>query len=149
MPKLKRKLAVFGLGHIGLPFIAALANVGYNVVGVDVDEKRIDMLKSGGSPFYEPGMREALEACRDKIEYTTDSSYAMETCNCFFITVGTPVKENDNTDSHALEDIIKREFGKSLGIGGQFWVRNNDPNDNFHEDNLWQDNFSSKLFSLL
>jgi hypothetical protein len=48
--------------------------------------------------------------------------------------------EEDNTDSHALEDIVKREFGKSLGIGGQFWERNVDENDNFHTNNIWLDN---------
>lgn len=46
----------------------------------------------------------------------------------------------DNTDSHALEDIVKREFGKSLGIGGQFWERNVDEIDNFHTNNIWLDN---------
>ena len=49
-----------------------------------------------------------------------------------------PVEANDNTTSHALEDIIKREFGKSLGIGGQFWVRNINPDDNLHENDLWE-----------
>lgn len=45
--------------------------------------------------------------------------------------------EADNTDSHALEDIVKREFGKSLGIGGQFWERNPNEVDNFHTNNIW------------
>ncbi|MEK6854744.1 MAG: nucleotide sugar dehydrogenase [Nanoarchaeota archaeon] len=113
MVDLKHKIAVFGLGYVGLPFTAALAHVGYKVIGVDVNKERIEILKKGEVPFYEPGIKEILEKNKEKIEYTTDSAYALKNSDVIFLTVGTPLDENDEPDYTQIDSCIK-EIGKGL-----------------------------------
>lgn len=113
MVDLKNKIAILGLGYIGLPFTAALANVGYKVIGIDIDKERIDLLNRGEVPFYEPGLKETLEKNKEKIEYTTDSIYALQSADTILITVGTPIKENNEPDYTQLDSCIE-EIGKNL-----------------------------------
>ena len=108
-------IAVLGLGYIGLPFTAALANVGYNVIGVDVNKERIDMLKRGEVPFYEPGMRETLEINKGRVEYTYDYPSAIKRSDVLFVTVGTPLR-NDETPDYSQIDSCMAEIGKSLKL---------------------------------
>ncbi len=116
MVELKNKIAVFGLGYIGLPFTAALANVGYSVIGVDIDEEKVEMLKRGEVMIYEPGLKEILEKHKDKIEYTTDSSYAMEHADTILVTVGTPVNENEQPNYNQIDSCME-DIGKNLKKG--------------------------------
>ena len=103
----KDRIAIFGLGYVGLPFTAALANVGFNVIGVDIDNDRIEMLKKGNIPIYEPGLEETLRKNKNKIEYTTDSAYATRNSNSIFLTVGTPLKANDEPDIRKLIHVLR------------------------------------------
>src|SRR3989344_4599437 len=116
MTELKETIAVFGLGYIGLPFTAALANVGYKVIGLDVDAKRVEMLKNNEMPFYEPGLKETLEKNKERIEYTADSSYAIRNADSLFVTVGTPLDGNEEPDYSQIDLCIK-EIGKNLRRG--------------------------------
>ena len=72
MVDLKQKIAVLGLGYIGLPLTAALANAGYEVIAVDISNEKIEGLKKGIVYLYEPGLRETLANEKGKIEFTTD-----------------------------------------------------------------------------
>ena len=112
----KDRIAIFGLGYVGLPFTAALANVGFNVIGVDIDNDRIEMLKKGNIPIYEPGLEETLRKNKNKIEYTTDSAYATRNSNSIFLTVGTPLKANDEPDYTQVDSCIEI-IGKNLRKG--------------------------------
>lgn len=116
MDDLKNKIAVFGLGYIGLPFTAALANVGYKVIGVDIDKEKVEMLKKGEVMIYEPGLKEILEKHKSKVEYTTDSSYAMEHADTILVTVGTPVDENEQPNYNQIDSCIE-DIGKNLKKG--------------------------------
>src|SRR3989338_2383335 len=116
MDDLKNKIAVFGLGYIGLPFTAALANVGYKVIGVDIDKEKVEMLKKGEVMIYEPGLKEILEKHKSKVEYTTDSSYAMEHADTILVTVGTPVDENEQPNYNHIDSCIE-DIGKNLKKG--------------------------------
>ena len=54
------KIAVLGMGHIGLPTALGLAELGWEVVSADSDSAKVAMIKAGQSPFYEPGLQELL-----------------------------------------------------------------------------------------
>ena len=116
MVELKDKIAVFGLGYIGLPFTAALANVGYSVIGVDIDKNKVEMMKRGEISIHEPGLKETLEKHKKRIEYTSDSAYAMANADSLLLTIGTPLNENEEPDYTQIESCIN-DIGKNLKRG--------------------------------
>ena len=61
MEVIEVKIAVAGTGYVGLVTGVALANIGHNVTCVDIDEKKIEKMRSGISPIYEQGTRESLQ----------------------------------------------------------------------------------------
>ncbi len=85
--------SVFGLGYVGLCLSAFMAQRGIRVVGVDVSEEVVEKVRRGETPFFEPGLEEALKTCiaSKMLEATTDSAYAVESSNVIVITVGTPL----------------------------------------------------------
>lgn len=113
MVDLKNRISVWGLGYIGLPFAAALAHVGYKIIGVDIDKNRIEMLKQGKIPFYEPGLRESLENNKSRLEYTHDTEYAMKNSDTIFVTIGTPIDEKNNPIYSQLDSCVD-SIGKHL-----------------------------------
>jgi UDPglucose 6-dehydrogenase len=88
------KLSVIGTGYLGATHAAAMSSLGFQVVGVDVDAQKIEMLKQGKVPFYEPDLEELLEAevKSGRLTFTTDFS-AISDCDVHFICVGTPQKK--------------------------------------------------------
>jgi len=111
------KIGVVGLGYIGLPLVVALANVGYEVVGMDIDQKIIEHLKDTYEPgIYEPGLAEALKRHKHVIELTTSYAELMGKCDVILITVGTPIKE-DNTPNWGPLDAVITAMDKHLRKG--------------------------------
>ncbi len=110
-------IGVCGLGYIGLPTLAAFANVGYKVIGCDINEKKIEQLKKTyTSDIYEPGLNEALECCKPFIEFTSDYKYLMDNCSTVIITVGTPINDKNEPNYEDLDSCLK-SIGKSLRKG--------------------------------
>ena len=71
------KISIFGTGDVGLVTGACLANLGHNVLCIDIDENKITMLKEGKVPFYEPGLKELVlknKAFRPDVIYEKDYS---------------------------------------------------------------------------
>ena len=89
------KLSVVGTGYLGATHAAAMSSLGFQVIGLDVDEPKIEMLKQGKVPFYEPDLEELLEAevKSGRLTFTTDFS-AIADCDVHFICVGTPQKKD-------------------------------------------------------
>lgn len=116
MVDLKDKIAVLGLGYVGLPFAAALAHVGYRVIASDIDKEKIDLLMKEKIPFYEPGLKETLEKNKDRIEYTNDNSYAIRNSDVVFVTVGTPINNGEDPDFTQVDQVAE-EIGKNLRKG--------------------------------
>ncbi len=89
------KLSVVGTGYLGATHAAAMSSLGFQVVGLDVDAQKIEMLKQGRVPFYEPDLEELLEAevKSGRLTFTTDFS-AISDCDVHFICVGTPQKKD-------------------------------------------------------
>ncbi len=86
------KLTVIGTGYLGATHAVAMASLGYDVLGVDVDQSKIDKLASGEVPFFEPGLPELLQEvmATGKLRFTTSFDEAAEFGDVHFICVGTP-----------------------------------------------------------
>jgi UDPglucose 6-dehydrogenase len=109
------RISVFGSGYVGLVAAVCFADVGNDVICVDVDEGKINKLKKGIVPIYEPGLEEYLKrnVNEDRIEFTTDMKYAVEKSKVIFIAVGTPPDEDGSADlTHVLE--VAKTIGKNM-----------------------------------
>ena len=89
------KLSVIGTGYLGATHAAAMSSLGFEVVGIDVDPEKIELLKAGRVPFFEPGLEELLltEVQSGRLMFTTDFSAASD-CDVHFICVGTPQRKD-------------------------------------------------------
>lgn len=87
-------MAVYGTGYLGATHAAAMAELGHQVIGVDVDKAKLDKPSSGEAPFYEPGLDELLRANLDAGRLRSTSSYedAAEATDIHFVAVSTPQK---------------------------------------------------------
>ncbi|MBQ9949505.1 MAG: UDP-glucose/GDP-mannose dehydrogenase family protein [Clostridia bacterium] len=92
--------AVIGSGYVGLVSGALLADFGNNVICVDIDEKKIENLKKGILPIYEPGLDDIIKTNCDyhRLAFTTDLKYAVENSEIIFIAVGTPSEDDGSAD---------------------------------------------------
>ncbi|MFQ6555997.1 UDP-glucose/GDP-mannose dehydrogenase family protein [Pseudomonas sp. Lb2C1-1] len=94
------KISVFGSGYVGLVQAAVLAEVGHDVVCMDIDERKVDSLRQGQVSIYEPGLaalvREGLEAGR--LHFTCDEQLAVQHGQVLFIAVGTPSRNDGSAD---------------------------------------------------
>ncbi|WP_028672678.1 UDP-glucose dehydrogenase family protein [Saccharospirillum impatiens] len=94
------KITVFGIGYVGLVQGTCLAEAGHEVVCVDVDANRVDNLKKGIIPIYEPGLEPMVKANYDsgRLSFTTDAAAAVAHGDIQFIAVGTPPDEDGSAD---------------------------------------------------
>ncbi|MET0090281.1 MAG: UDP-glucose/GDP-mannose dehydrogenase family protein [Candidatus Thiodiazotropha sp.] len=94
------KVTVFGSGYVGLVTGACLAEVGNDVVCMDVDSRKIDMLNQGEIPIYEPGLEDMVmrNAKAGRLSFTTDVEHAVSHGLFQFIAVGTPPDEDGSAD---------------------------------------------------
>ncbi|MDT0223425.1 UDP-glucose/GDP-mannose dehydrogenase family protein [Gordonia sp. AC31] len=92
------KIVVIGLGYLGATHASCMAQLGHDVLGVEVDEDRRQSLQAGLLPFYEPGLSEMLREQLDAGNLRITSSYqeAAEWGEAFFIAVGTPQRKGEN-----------------------------------------------------
>jgi UDPglucose 6-dehydrogenase len=108
-----------GTGYVGLVTGVCFANTGNHVVCMDVDQGKIEKLKQGVCPIYEPGLTELMErsVAAKRLEFTTDKNKAYRDADMIFICVGTPSDERGHTDLkyiHAAADDIADAI-KALG----------------------------------
>ena len=94
------KVTIFGTGYVGLVQAAVLADVGHEVCCVDVDEAKVEGLKNGVIPIYEPGLEElVIENYREgRLIFTTDAGEGVNFGQIIFIAVGTPPEEDGSAD---------------------------------------------------
>ncbi len=99
-------IAVIGTGYVGLVTGAVFADMGNDVICADVDSIRIEKLQNGIMPFYEPGLSEMVNRnlSDGRIKFTTDITQAVQKSLVIFIAVGTPSKENGETDLSQVEN---------------------------------------------
>jgi UDPglucose 6-dehydrogenase len=100
------RLAVFGAGYAGLVTGAGFAELGHSVVVRDVDAERIETLRSGRVPFFEPGLEELLERNRERLTFTLGASEALDEAEFVFVCVGTPATYAGDADLSAVWTVI-------------------------------------------
>lgn len=104
------KIAVIGgLGYVGLVSGACLADLGNEVICTGLEPDRIDLLKTGKSPIYEPGLEDILERNirEGRLAFTLDNQAAVHASDIIFITVGTPSNPDGSANLHYLQQAIK------------------------------------------
>ena len=109
------KISIFGSGYVGLVTGVCLADCGHEVVCIDVNKERIDLLNSGFIPIYEPGLDRILKKNikNKKISFTTNSNKAIASSKLIFIAVGTPPAEDGSADLQYVLDVAKT-IGNSI-----------------------------------
>ncbi|APS82424.1 UDP-glucose 6-dehydrogenase [Piscirickettsia salmonis] len=103
------RVTVFGAGYVGLVTAACFADLGNQVICVDVDEKKLAQLAEGKSPIYEPGLDELLLRGQESgnLESTADIQSAVEQGEFIFIAVGTPSEESGSADLQYVLAVAK------------------------------------------
>ena len=103
------RITMVGTGYVGLTTGACLANLGNDVICLDIDEKKIEMLKNGKVPIYEPGLNElvAQNVEEGRLRFTTDTKYAIESSDTVFIAVGTPEGEDGSADLRYVLEVAE------------------------------------------
>src|SRR3954468_23249622 len=111
------RIAVVGTGYVGLVAGVCFADSGHTVICVDVDEAKIDSLRQGKSPIYEPGLDELLHKniAAERLSFSTGLSDAVRSAEVVFIAVGTPQGDDGNADlraamgvAHQIADAAQR-----------------------------------------
>lgn len=105
------KIGVLGLGYVGLTYAIALASRGFDVIGIDIDESKVKLIKHGKMPFYEPGLEKLLvNVINERLNVTTNYYDALSEANVVFMSVGTPSKPDGSCE---LKYVI--EASKMIG----------------------------------
>lgn len=108
-------IAIVGTGYVGLVSGACFSEMGINVICVDIDEKKIQKLKDGIMPIYEPGLDELVErnVKAGRLQFTTDLTTCLDAVEVVFSAVGTPPDEDGSADlKYVLE--VARTIGRNI-----------------------------------
>ena len=103
------QIAVIGTGYVGLVTGAGLADFGNDVICVDIDEKKIEALRQGVIPIYEPGLDTIVSrnVSEGRLQFSTGLEEAIRTSRAIFIAVGTPPKPDGSADLRYVEDVAR------------------------------------------
>ncbi|MBS0209773.1 MAG: UDP-glucose/GDP-mannose dehydrogenase family protein [Planctomycetes bacterium] len=102
------KLAVIGTGYVGLVSGTCFAESGNDVVCVDIDAAKVERLRRGEIPIYEPGLAEMVHgnAAAERLSFTTDLTTAVRAADVIFLAVGTPQSHDGSADLTALRKVV-------------------------------------------
>jgi len=109
------KIGVMGTGYVGLVTGVCLADFGNSVICADIDEEKIQILKSGALPIFEPGLQELVERNTEaqRLTFTTDIKQCIAESQVIFIAVGTPQSTSGDADLTAIEKVAEM-IGENL-----------------------------------
>src|SRR3954454_16630792 len=93
----KPRLSVIGTGYLGATHAVCMAELGYDVIGLDVDQSKVDRLSAGEVPFFEPGLEEMLRKNLEsgRLRFTTSYDELADAADVHFVCVGTPQKRSE------------------------------------------------------
>ncbi|HUJ93275.1 MAG TPA: UDP-glucose/GDP-mannose dehydrogenase family protein [Gaiellaceae bacterium] len=100
------RIGMFGAGYVGLVTAAGFADLGHDVVVRDVIPERIERLRAGEVPIYEPGLDAVLERNRDRLRFTLDVREAVDGAEFLYVAVGTPPTYSGDADLSAVWAVI-------------------------------------------
>lgn len=109
-------IAVFGCGYVGMTTALTFCELEHDVVCVDADKQKIELLQKGQMPFFEPGMKEMLNRHLQEgnIRFTQEAEEAIKASEIIYIAVGTPSDDDGSTDLSFVEDVA-RTIGRYQG----------------------------------
>jgi GDP-mannose 6-dehydrogenase len=109
------KISIFGIGYVGCVSAACLARAGHEVVGVDVNPTKVEIINNGTSPIVEPGISDVIADVvkTKKLSATTDTVHAAKTTDVSLVCVGTPSKPNGSLDLGHVRRVCE-EIGAAL-----------------------------------
>ncbi|KPL14487.1 UDP-glucose 6-dehydrogenase, partial [candidate division WOR_3 bacterium SM1_77] len=109
------KVCMIGTGYVGLVSGTCFADIGHEVICVDNDKRKVDVLKKGGIPIYEPGLNELVKknVAAGRLSFTTDTREGVDKALFVFIAVGTPPKDNGEPDLSSIEQVAT-EIGAAM-----------------------------------
>ena len=110
------KISIFGLGYVGAVSLACLARDGHDVIGVDIDPAKLELITAGKTPVVEEGMVDlmAQAAASGRVNVTTDARQAVLDSELSLVCVGTPSAANGSQDQSAILR-LSREIGRAIG----------------------------------
>src|SRR3954471_17349311 len=106
MSEQRPPIGVIGTGYVGLVTAAGFAELGSEVVCVDIDVDKIERLKRGEIPIYEAGLEEHVAKNRERMHFTTQLSEALERAELLFVAVGTPPTYSGDADLSAVHAVV-------------------------------------------
>ncbi|MGG0300383.1 UDP-glucose/GDP-mannose dehydrogenase family protein [Bacillus albus] len=103
-------IAVVGTGYVGLVTGVGLSEIGHNVICIDTNEKKVEQMRGGKSPIYEPGLDTLMLKNIDagRLKFTTEHSMAFEEVDVIYIAVGTPENEDGTANLTYVNQVIKQ-----------------------------------------
>jgi len=107
------KIAIIGLGFVGLSLTSVLSSKGFNVIGIDIDKERCKKISNGISPFFEPDLEKSLKnGLKKKLQIESNVSLVQD-CDLIFVTVGTPQNKTGSIDLSIIKNAML-SLGKSI-----------------------------------
>ncbi|MGH8046705.1 MAG: 2-dehydropantoate 2-reductase N-terminal domain-containing protein, partial [Chthoniobacterales bacterium] len=103
------KLCIIGSGYVGLVSGACFAEVGHHVICVDNDARKVEMLRAGGIPIYEPGLEEIVKrnVASGRLSFTTSTEEGVDGSEVVFIAVPTPPQPDGSVDLSYIEKVAR------------------------------------------
>ena len=107
----RQPIGVIGTGYVGLVTAAGFAELGSDVYCVDIDASKIERLKRGEIPIYEPGLEELIARNSARLHFSTELSEALEHARLLFVAVGTPPTHSGDADLTAVNAVVEKMPG--------------------------------------
>jgi UDPglucose 6-dehydrogenase len=102
----REPIGVIGTGYVGLVTAAGFAELGNDVWCIDIDEAKIEGLRQGRIPIWEPGLKDLVARHRDRMHFSTDLTEALEHARLLFVAVGTPPTYSGDADLSAVNAVV-------------------------------------------
>src|SRR6478752_3225905 len=102
----REPIGVIGTGYVGLVTAAGFAELGSEVYCIDIDAAKIEGLKAGRIPIYEPGLAEMVARNRERMHFSTDLADAVASARLLFVAVGTPPTYSGDADLSAVHAVV-------------------------------------------
>jgi UDPglucose 6-dehydrogenase len=113
------KVAVVGIGYVGLVAGACFADVGIEVTCVDIDERKLDTLRRNEVPFFEPHLADILRRNHpDRLSFSSDLGASVADAKVVFVAGGTPARDDGTADLHYVLDVSASVVAAGLAYRG-------------------------------
>ena len=103
----REPIGVIGTGYVGLVTAAGFAELGNDVWCIDIDADKIERLKNGEIPIWEPGLEDLVTKHRGRLHFSTDIADALEHARLLFVAVGTPPSYSGDADLSAVYSVVE------------------------------------------